>query len=201
MRIVIFDLETRKHAKELSEDHDYGWMRLRNGDGGISAICVYDLSENWLYMYDDNPLSIRAAVSHLESADMVVGYRTEGFDLPCLEGVWGQRLRLKGHLDLYALIARTNARKGIVGKRGQFKLDAVCRRTFGRGKSGSGAHAPDLVRAGRFGELFNYCGHDVRLTRDLLLYAVQHNGIPNVTGSFLTLLFPDGVRRALNVRN
>lgn len=207
MRIVVFDIETRLGWEDLSDDPDpqrrkeIGWARLRAGDGGISAICVYDLSEQWLYMYDDTPLSIRAAISHLEAADLVVGYRSEGFDLPCLEGVWGRRLKFKEHLDLYALIARRNARKGIVGKRGEFKLGTVCKRAFGRGKTGSGAHAPQLVKEGRFGELFNYCGHDVRLTRDLLLHIAQHGGIPNVTGSFLTLPLPERIRRALHVRN
>ncbi len=198
MRIVIFDLETRKGTEDLSEDNEYAWTLLRAGEGGISALCVYDFSDDWLHVYDDNPLSIRAAVSHLEAADVVIGYRSQGFDLPCLEGVFGRRLRLKEHIDLYRLIARTNAHKGIVGRRGDFTLHAVCKRSFGRGKNGAGAHAPQLVKEGRFGELFQYCAHDVRLTRDLLLYIVEHEGIPNVTGSFLHLSIPDRVRRALD---
>lgn len=187
MRILIFDIETRKDAEELSENKENGWTLLKAGEGGIAAVCVYDLLEQWLYMYDDNQLSLKALVTHLESADFVVGYRSEGFDLPCIEGVYGRRLHLREHLDIYALIARTNAKKGIVGKRGEFTLDAVCKRAFGRGKTGSGAFAPELVKQGRFGELFNYCGHDVRLTRDLFLHIIENGGVPNVTGSFLEL--------------
>jgi len=197
MRIVIFDLETRLHASQLSPDRDYGWMRLRNGDGGISAICVYDLSEDWLYMYDDNPLSLKAAVAHLEGADVVIGYNTLRFDIPCIEGVWGRRLKLREHIDLYTLIARTNAQKGIVGKRGEFKLDRVCRRAFGRGKSGSGAHAPDLVKDGRFAELFLYCAHDVRLTRDLFIHICKTGSVMNNTGSLLRLEIPQWIRNAV----
>jgi hypothetical protein len=200
MRVVIFDIETRLSWEDLSDDKEMGWARLRAGDGGISAICVYDMQEGWLYIYDDTPLSLRAAISHLESADVVVGYRSEAFDRPCLEGVWGRRIKFKEHIDLYALIARRNAGKGIVGKRGEFKLGTVCKRTFGRGKTGSGAHAPQLAKEGRWGELFNYCGHDVRLTRDLLVHIAVHGSIVNSTGNPLTLQLPEWVRRALNVR-
>lgn len=201
MRIVLFDLETRKLAQDLSEDHDYGWTLLRAGEGGISALCVYDLTDKWLYLYDDHPLSLKAAISQLENADVVVGYRSEGFDLPCIEGVCGRRLKLKSHIDLYALIARTNAQKGIRGARGDFTLGAVCKRSFGKGKSASGADAPSLAKDGRFGELFNYCGHDVKLTRDLLLHIVKYEGITNVTGSFLALHLPENIRQSLYVWN
>ena len=199
MRIIVFDLETRKGTDELSDNKEYAWSLLRAGEGGISAICLYDLLEDWLYLYDDNALSLRSAVNHIEAADLVVGFRSEGFDLPCLEGVLGRRMHLREHLDLYALIARTNAHRGIVGMRGDYTLDAICRRAFGRGKNDHGAHAPDLVKEGRYGELFNYCGNDVRLTRDLLLFIAEHGGIPNATGSFLPLHLSDGIRRALNV--
>lgn len=198
MRIVIFDLETRLHASHLSENEDIGWARLRAGDGGISALCIYDLTEQWLFSYDEH--SIRDAVAHLEKADAVVGYRSEGFDVPVVEGLLERRLRLREHLDLYTLIARTNASKGVIGTRGDFTLDAVCRRSLGRGKSGSGAHAPDLYARREYGALFNYCGLDVRLTRDLLLYIAEHGGVQNVTGSFLHLDLPVRVKRGLNVR-
>lgn len=201
MRIVIFDLETRKGTEELSEDRDYAWTLLRAGEGGISALCLYDFQEDWLFLYDDNPLSLKTAVSHLEAADLVVGYRSAGFDLPCVEGVCGRRLRLREHLDLYALISHTNARKGVVGRRGDFTLHSVCKRSFGRGKNGAGAFAPTLVKEGRFGELFNYCGHDVRLTRDLLHHIARYGGIVNPSGSILRLALPDHVIRSLHVRN
>lgn len=196
MRIVIFDLETRLHAEQLSENKEVGWRRLKAGDGGISALAIYDLTEQWLYLYDEH--SVREVAAHLEKADVVVGYRSEGFDVPCVEGVLGRRLRLREHIDLYRLIARTNAEKGIVGTRGDFTLDAVCRRAFGRGKSGSGAHAPDLFSNREFGRLFNYCGLDVKLTRDLLQYIAAHGGVPNITGSFLKLELPPRVKENLS---
>lgn len=199
MRIVCFDIETRKHTKELSDDREEGFRRLRNGDGGMSAMCLYDFQTDWLYLYDDNPLSLRAAVSHLEAADVVVGYCSTRFDLPCIEGLSGRRLHIRYHLDLYRLLARTLGQRGIVGQRGDYTLDAVCRRTFGRGKNGCGTTVSDLVQQGRYGEIFNYCGNDVRLTRDLLLHVARHGRITTSTRGLLTLSIPDGIRRALNV--
>lgn len=199
MRLVIFDLETRLHAEQLNKNKEIGWAHLRAGDGGISALCVYDFTEQWLFMYDEH--SIREVAIHLEKADVVVGFRSEGFDVPVVEGLLGRKLRLREHLDLYTLIARTNAACGRVGTTGDCTLNAICRRTLGRGKSGSGAHAPDLYSQRRFGELFNYCGQDVRLTRDLFLHIAEHGGVQNFTGSFLHLDLPAQVKRGLNVRN
>lgn len=199
MRLVVFDLETRLLAKHLSEDEDYGWVLLKAGEGGISACCVYDFTENWLYIYDEH--SIRELAAHLEKADAVVGFRSESFDIPVVEGVLGRRLRLRESLDLYALIARANASLGLIGQKGDNTLDAICRRNIGRGKTGSGAHAPDLYSERRFGELFNYCGIDVRLTRDLLLHIAEHGRIRNFTGSNLSLTLPGAVTRGLNVRH
>jgi len=195
MRIVVFDLETRLHAKHLAEDKEIGWARLRAGDGGISALAIYDCTDQWLFLYDE--WSIKEAVAHLEGADVVVGYRSEGFDVPVVEGILGRKVRLREHIDLYALIARTNASLGIIGSKGDFTLDSVCRRALGRGKTGSGAHAPDLYAEKRHGQLFNYCGLDVRLTRDLLLHIAEYGGTPNVTGSFLHLDLPARVKRGL----
>lgn len=197
MRVVVFDLETRLNAEDLSKDKEIGWARLRDGDGGISALAIYDLADEWLYLYDEK--SIKEAAAHLENASVVVGYRTEGFDVPCVEGILGRRLRLREHLDLYALIARTNASHGLVGTRGDFTLDALCRRTIGRGKEGSGAHAPALYADKRFGELFNYCGGDVRLTRDLLIHITERGYIVNPSGSLLYLELPSQVRQGMNI--
>lgn len=199
MRIVVFDLETRLHAKQLDENEELGWAKVRAGDGGASAICLYDTAEGWLFLYDEH--SIKEAVAHLERADAVVGFRSEAFDIPVVEGLLGRKLRLREHIDLYTLIARTNASHGLVGQRGDGTLDAICRRNLGRGKTGSGAHAPELYAERRFGELFNYCGQDVRLTRDLLQHIAEHGGVKNFTGSFLHLDLPAQVKRGLNVRN
>lgn len=196
MRIVFFDLETRLHASDLNpEDEEAGWDALRRGEGGISALCIYDTKDRWLYTYDDH--SIQAAARHLESADVVVGFRSEKFDVPVVEGLLGRSLRLRYHLDIYTEIAQANAHKGIVGLKGDFTLDAVCRRNLGRGKVEHGSNAKELARRGHFGRLFYYCGDDVHLTYDLFAYICHRGGCVNNNRSFLPLDIPSWITRLM----
>lgn len=195
-RIIFFDLETRKHASDLNpEDNDAGWDALRRGEGGISALVLFDTKDQWLYTYDDH--SIQAAARHLESADVIVGFRSEKFDVPVVEGVLGRSLRLKYHYDIYTEIARANANRGIVGLKGDFTLDSVAKRNVGRGKVEHGSNAKELAARGNWGRLFYYCGDDVHLTRDLFAYICRRGGCVNNNRSFLPLVIPDWISRVM----
>jgi DEAD/DEAH box helicase domain-containing protein len=197
MRIVYFDLETRLHAADLNhEDEEAGWDALRRGEGGISALMIYDATEQWLYPYDDH--SVMAAAKHLESADLVVGFRSAKFDVPVVEGILGRNLRLRSHYDIYTEIARANAHRGIVGLKGDFTLDAVCKRNIGRGKVEHGSNAKELAARGHWGRLFYYCGDDVHLTRDLFAYMCNRGGCVNNNRGFLSLDIPDWIRRQVS---
>jgi len=190
-RIVFFDLETRKLAADLRpDDEQAGWEALRRGEGGISALCLYDTKLGWCYSYDDSPTSLASAAKHLEAADVVVGYNSERFDIPCIEGVLGRNLRLRCHIDLYTEIARACAVKNIRTSLGDLKLDTVARRNIGRGKIEHGAHAPQLIKDRLWADLFNYCLDDVHLTHDLFRYTVRHSGVHVAGHGWLPLSFP-----------
>lgn len=185
-RIVFFDIETRKLAKDLRpDDEQAGWDDLRAGLGGMSALAVYDTSDHFLYLYDDT--NAESAAHHLERADLVVGFFSERFDVPVLEGVLHRKLKLKEHIDIYTILARANARKGIVGAKGDLKLDRLAKQNLSRGKIEHGANAPELARKGLWAKLFNYCGDDVHLTRDLFAYICKYGGLNNMNGNFTTL--------------
>jgi len=195
-RIIFFDLETRKWASDLRpDDVDAGWDELREGRGGASAIAVYDTHERWVYLYDDN--CIENAARHIEAADIVVGYCSEKFDVPCIEGLIHRRLRLSQHIDLYLEIVRTSASRGITGQKGDFTLDAVCKRNIGRGKIDHGSNARELARKGHWGKLFNYCADDVHLTYDLAVKIVKDGGVVNPRGKWLPLSIPTRLREGL----
>jgi hypothetical protein len=198
MRILAFDLETRLSTSDLCpNDEQEGWAALRRGDGGISALVIWDYKEDWTYIYDDK--SILAAVKHLEAADCVVGFYSEKFDIPVIEGVFGRKLALKHHYDIYSEISRANAQRGIIGRKGEFKLDTICKRIFGYGKNGHGATISNLMKEHRYAELFNYCAHDVKLTKDLFEYICKHNGIiPSINNTQLTIGIPDWIRDEIN---
>jgi hypothetical protein len=188
-RIIFFDLETRLWASDLDpENEQHGWDLLRQGKGGASAICLYDTKTDWVHCYDDH--SILACAKHLEAADLVVGFRSEAFDFPVVEGLIDRKLRLKARYDVYVEMTEALARKGVVGRRGDFTLDAVCKRNLARGKTDHGSNAKSLAQRGRFGELFSYCLSDVELTRALWRKIVTDGGLIELGGRFVSMEVP-----------
>lgn len=193
-RIICFDVETRKWSSDLDpENKENGWALLREGKGGASAICLYDSQEKWCYTYDDH--SVNAAAKHLETADLIVGFRSEAFDVPVVEGLVGRKLRIKQHYDIYVEIARANAERGVVGGKGDFTLSAVSKRNIGRGKIDHGSNAKMLASTGRFGQLFNYCLDDVHLTYNLFARICRDGGLINLGGGFLPLKVPEYIAK------
>jgi DEAD/DEAH box helicase domain-containing protein len=196
VRICYFDLETRKHAEDLDpQDVDLGWDRLRRGEGGVSSLAIWDSEDQWCSLYDD--FTIQAAARHLELADVVVGYSSERFDVPVIEGLVGRRLALRQHYDIYTELARALAAQGFVGTKGDCTMDRITRRTLGRGKINHGSHAKELAAKGRWADLFSYCMSDVQLTRDLFLYICEHGGVIGPRG-FIALEVPEWLQ--LSVR-
>ncbi len=192
-RIVVFDLESRRWASDLNPtDIDAGWDELRSGKGGASAICIYDSLDNWLYAYDDH--EIETVARHLEAADLVVGYCSDKFDIPCIEGLANRRLKLRASYDIYVKLVQTYASLGVRGQKGDFTLDAMCKRNLGRGKIDHGSNAKQLAREGRWGRLFRYCGSDVQLTRDLFRKLVADGGLIGLRGQFISLPVPEGLQ-------
>jgi len=192
VRIIYFDLETRKHAEDLRpNDVDAGWDCLRRGEGGVSALALWDSQDRWLHFYDD--FTIQAAARHLEAADVVVGYSSAAFDVPVVEGLVGRRLALRNHVDLYQEIAAAGAHRGLVGSKGDCTLDRIAKKNLGRGEINHGAHAKEVALKGRWAQLFNYCADDVQLTRDLFRYTCEHGGL-HVMTTFVTIALPDWLR-------
>ena len=195
-RIIFFDIESRKWASDLRpDDIDAGWDDLRSGKGGASAIAIYDTSTKFVHLYDDH--CAEAAFRHLEAADLVVGFCSEKFDVPCIEGLVGRRLRLPAHFDIYVELARANASRGITGQKGDFTLDRLSKRNLGRGKIDHGANARELARTGQWGKLFNYCADDVHLTRDLFARICRDGGLMNLGGKFTPLVVPERFRAGM----
>jgi len=191
-RIVFFDLETRKLAEDLDKDKDRGWDLLREGKGGISALCIYDTDQKWLYCYDDH--TVLAAARHLESADLVVGFYSSKFDVPVIEGILGRALRIRHHYDIYTAMARRHAERNVRTHPGDLKLDTLCRRNIGRGKIEHGGNVKSLISAGQWGRVFNYCADDVHLTHDLFMKLAKDGGLIDAKGKFMSLELPSWLK-------
>lgn len=182
MKICFFDLETRKKPEELAPGNA-GWDALKQGKGGISALAIYDTSDNWCHIYDDHTMDDIA--SHLEAADLVVGFNSEGFDIPVVEGLLGRKLILKKHIDVSLCVREAHLAINHPLRKGENTLGAISERLFGEKKLEDGKFAPDLAREGKWGRLMNYCCHDVKLTRDLYYHIEKEGGILSVGGTFI----------------
>lgn len=197
-RIIFFDIETRKWAEDLNPtDKEAGWDALRKGKGGACAIVLYDTRDLSSYMYDDH--TAEAAARHLEQADAVVGYCSERFDLPCLEGLVGRRLTLRAHFDIYEMATKANRKIGKFGQKGDFTLDRLSKQNLGRGKIDHGSNVKELIKKGHWGKIFNYCASDVYLTRDLYAKICRDDGLITLGGRFTSLHIPDHLKGGMEV--
>lgn len=197
-RVLFMDLETRKLSSDLRpDDNDAGWDALRRGEGGISAMVIYDTETNFCHMYDDN--TIQAAARHLEMGAVLVTHTGIRFDVPVIEGVLGRNLRLPYHFDIFAEVSAAILARGLTAGLGDMKLDRMARQNLGRGKINHGSHITDLIRAGQWAKVFNYAADDVRLTRDLFTKIAADGGLISLNGQFLSLDIPSWILEAVTV--
>ena len=187
LHIMVFDLETRRGPDEVG-----GWQGLKQGKGGISCIVLYDSETDDYFLYDDHTLEDFARVVEQPNV-ILVGYNSKEFDLQIVQNLLGRRLNVRYHIDLFDLIKDALEREGRARERG-WKLGDAALRSMGIGKSGSGAHAPELANQHRYAELITYCRADVDLTRQLLDYLRRHGGFRDHNANLLEIDVPEWLR-------
>ncbi|PIT91326.1 hypothetical protein COU17_00845 [Candidatus Kaiserbacteria bacterium CG10_big_fil_rev_8_21_14_0_10_49_17] len=156
MRTIVFDIET---SNEFSDVGSFDPSAL-----DISVVGVYDSKTDSYraYLLDELP----DLWPVLESADVLVGYNSDHFDVPLLNKYYtGDLTRIKS-VDLLREI------KNSLGRR--LKLDSVAEATLGVNKSGHGLEALKWWRNGEVEKVKQYCLDDVRITKDLYEYALKH---------------------------
>lgn len=174
MGYVAFDLEIAEEVDNVRKT----WDDARRGLCGVSVLCLYDSDVDQFLLFDQD--SLLEGLRYLRHADLIVGYNSREFDVPCLEGAAGEALGIVPHCDMLQEIW------GSLGKRRKgFKLAEVCERTLGITKSKSGAMAPELYATGKFAELHTYCLRDVQLTAKLFDYIVDNSHIIDPVGDKL----------------
>lgn len=113
----------------------------------------------------------------IEDADLIVTFNGATFDLPLIQGAAGHAVLPRRHADLWQILTNSSPDKA------GWNLDAICKRTFGVGKSGHGADAPKLFQAGKWGALFTYCLNDVQLMRRLFWHMLDPGIVPMLDGT------------------
>jgi DEAD/DEAH box helicase domain-containing protein len=156
-RIICFDLETQKLAQDVG-----GWKNIHLM--GVSVAVIYDGLENDFFSFTED--QIEDLLSHLEKADLVVGFNIKRFDYEVLRAYTSKDL---GKLPTFDILEDVHQRLGF-----RLGLDHLARETLNQGKSADGIQAVEWFRAGEMEKLTDYCRQDVATTRDLFQYGLTN---------------------------
>lgn len=157
MRAITFDIETRMTSLGAGRGVDINEMDITvvgihdSETGAYSSFLKEDLSRLW-------PV--------IESADMLIGFNSDTFDIPLLNRYYPGDLTKIHSLDILAEVYKA------MGKR--VRLQSLAEATLGKGKKGEGRQAMDWWEQGLYDKVREYCIEDVRLTRELYDYAKEH---------------------------
>jgi hypothetical protein len=156
--IVYFDLETQKSAEEVG-----GWDHISRM--GMSVGVTYSTAQGGYKIYGEKQAS--DLINDLQRASLVVGFNVLRFDYEVLHGYTSFDLRQLPTLDMMVKLADT--------LRHRLSLDAIATATFGLEKTAEGLQAIQWYKEGKLLEIAEYCCYDVKLTRLLHEYGVQHH--------------------------
>ncbi|MCD4812661.1 DEAD/DEAH box helicase [bacterium] len=153
--MLVFDLETQKSAADVGGWNNSHKMRMSLG-------VVYDHTQDTFTTYREE--KTQELMQHLLSADVVVGFNIDGFDLKVLSPYSPYVDRMKT-LDILKDVHR------VLGYR--LSLDHLATHTLGRGKTAEGLQAITWFENGKWAELEAYCQADVAVTRDLFYFGIK----------------------------
>ncbi len=155
---IIFDIETQKSFREVGNDI----TKL-----GVSVVAAYDYGTGEVTAFVEQELP--QLFKLFERSSLLIGYNSNSFDLAVLNGYYVGDLYRLPHFDLLEDI------RDKIGKR--LPLDDLVQATLHEGKTGHGLHAIELYKQGKIDELTQYCKDDVRLTKGLFQFGVDHGYI------------------------
>lgn len=156
MRKIVLDIETRNLFQDVGTNNP--------ADLDISVVCIYDYERDMHQSFLQEDFGRLWPI--LESADMLVSYNGDHFDIPLLDKYYPGDLTKIKSLDLLKEI------KNSLGRR--IKLDTVAEATLGKNKSGHGLEAITWWKNGEIDKIIKYCTEDVRITKEIYDYALKH---------------------------
>lgn len=156
MRAITFDIES------VSDSMIRGRVDVAEQELTVVAIHDSETGEFSSYFKEDLPLLWPI----LERADMLIGFNSDSFDIPLLNRYYPGDLSHIRSLDLLSEV------QNALGRR--VRLQSLAEATLGKGKSSDGLTAGVWWKEGKKEEVAKYCIEDVRITRELYDYALQH---------------------------
>ncbi len=149
-KLLYFDLETLRSAEEVG-----GWANASRM--GMSIGVVFDEEKREYRAYRE--AEVDRLLLDLVTADRVVGFNIDRFDLPVLSGYTSWDL---GKIRTFDMLSYIHGKLGF-----RLKLDSLAQATLGERKSADGLQALAWAREGRFDLIEAYCRKDVEVTRSL----------------------------------
>lgn len=159
MRAITFDIETEMATGALG--------RLDPSTMKLTVVGVHDSETGEYTSYLQNELTSLWPI--LERADVLIGYNSDAFDIPILNRYYPGDLTRIRSIDLMVEVQK------VLGRR--LRLQSLGQATLKRGKTGDGLKAIDWWKQGLYDKVRAYCIEDVRLTRDLFDYALEHGSL------------------------
>lgn len=159
MREITFDIETANAFPTLSRN-DLSRMEL-------AVVAIHDSETGEYSSYSKEELTKLWPI--LETADMLIGYNSNSFDIPLLNNYYPGDLTQIRSLDL--LVEVQNA----LGRR--LRLQSLAEGTLKAKKSGDGLQSVRWWQEGLYDKVREYCIQDVRLTRKLYDYALENGSL------------------------
>jgi RNase_H superfamily len=159
--IVYFDLETQRTANDVG-----GWDR--KSDMKMSIGVTYSTATQEYEIFSEK--RVGELIETLTKADLVVGYNNRRFDYEVLMGY--TILDLPHHLptlDLLEVVESTLSHR--------LPLDSIAQASLGVGKIADGLDAIRWWREGKLLEIAEYCCFDVKVTKMVHEYAIQHGNL------------------------
>ncbi|HVY55344.1 MAG TPA: ribonuclease H-like domain-containing protein, partial [Thermodesulfobacteriota bacterium] len=159
MRKIVFDIETRNIFQDVGSNDPR--------DLDISVVCLYDYSTDQYHSFLQEDFGKLWPI--LESADMLITFNGDHFDIPLLDKYYPGDLTKIKSLDLLKEVKKS------LGFR--IKLDSIAQATLGAGKSGHGLEAVTWWKQGEIEKIIKYCKDDVKVTKDIYDYALKNGSL------------------------
>jgi len=156
VRIMVFDLETKRSAQEVS-----GWGNTHLM--GMALAVVWDSKDKAFHTFQES--EVEDLIKKLKEADMVVGYNLIKFDYTVLSAYSDFDF---SSLPTFDILLDLYKRLGF-----RISLGELAKATLNQGKIGDGLESLKWVKEGRFDLVEQYCKKDVELTRDIFFYGLE----------------------------
>lgn len=153
MRHLFFDVETKNTFDDVG-----GYFPGKLNPSFV-GVCVRDGFEGKGEMMGFFEQDMGKLWPLFETADVIVGFNSIGFDMEVLRPLYPGNVDDLPHLDLMMRFKESTGHR--------ISLDSIAKETLGKQKTGHGLDAIKYYKQGRLKELASYCLMDVEITRDL----------------------------------